>query len=252
MRLSVISPVLNEEFFIPIYLKAVLKYADEVVLLDGGSQDKTVEIIEEFQRKTDKIKLFIKPQNGKPYSEEWNEGQRRNFLVNKCTGDWILALDVDEFMSDNFVKFLPQLMKDGDMNFYSFKYIPFWKRVNLIRLSTPQDPHWAGEIARMGRRDGFSYSQSKHHCVPLYNGKPIWRVEKHKRVLSIVLYHYHYALGPRIKENDNRRGDVDLADKKGNPDWDYEPDDYSIKTAPFNGKHPEVIRDYLKQNRRIR
>jgi glycosyltransferase involved in cell wall biosynthesis len=249
MRLSVISPVLNEEFFIELYLQAVLKYADEIILLDGGSQDKTVEIIKNFQKRTDKIKLFVNPQSGRPYSEDWDEGKRRNFLVDKCTGDWILALDADEFMSDNFIEDLPNLMHDESADFYSFKYIPFWKTPNLVRLSTFNDLHWKGEIARMGRREGVSYNQQKHHCRLLYEGKPIWKLQSHKKVLKIKLYHYHYALGPKIKENDNRRGDVNLIDSKESPDWNYQPEEYQIKTESFQGEHPKVIRNFLARRK---
>ncbi len=85
-RLSVAVIALNEEERIRACLESVA-WADEVVVVDSGSSDKTVEIAREF---TDRV-LF----------RAWTGyGAQKNFAVAQCQGDWLLSLDADERVSD--------------------------------------------------------------------------------------------------------------------------------------------------------
>ena len=76
MRLSVIVPVLNEITFVPLYIESAIRYADEIIIADGGA-DGTIEEIERLQRYA--IRLFHVQQSGLPYTEDWNESVVRNF-----------------------------------------------------------------------------------------------------------------------------------------------------------------------------
>ena len=38
MRLSVIVPVLNEITFVPLYIESAIRYADEIIIADGGDR----------------------------------------------------------------------------------------------------------------------------------------------------------------------------------------------------------------------
>lgn len=82
---SVLILTKNEEKMIVGCLESA-KWADEIVILDNDSSDKTIEIAEKF---TDKI--FSK--KFESYEEE------RNFLAEKANGDWIFYLDADERIS---------------------------------------------------------------------------------------------------------------------------------------------------------
>lgn len=64
MKVSVCVTVFNEERSIAKLLESLLaqtKKPDEIVIVDGGSKDKTVEIIKHFQKKDKRIKLLIEP-----------------------------------------------------------------------------------------------------------------------------------------------------------------------------------------------
>lgn len=64
MKVSVCITVFNEEKSISRLLKSLLsqtKKPDEIVIVDGGSKDKTVEIIRRFQKKDKRVKLVVKP-----------------------------------------------------------------------------------------------------------------------------------------------------------------------------------------------
>ncbi|MFH1352780.1 MAG: glycosyltransferase family 2 protein [bacterium] len=85
MKLSVIIITKNEKDNIIACLESV-KWADEIVVVDTGSSDKTAELCGRY---TDKI-----------FFSEWmGFGQLKNFAVQKTTGDWILNIDADERVS---------------------------------------------------------------------------------------------------------------------------------------------------------
>jgi glycosyltransferase involved in cell wall biosynthesis len=85
-RVSVAVVALNEEERLRACLESVL-WADEVVVVDAGSSDKTVAIAREF---TDRV-LF----------RAWDGyGTQKNFALGQCQGDWILSLDADERVSE--------------------------------------------------------------------------------------------------------------------------------------------------------
>lgn len=74
----------NEELFLEDCLASVRDVVDEIILVDTGSTDRTVEIAERFG-----AKVFHFPWNG-------DFAAARNESLAHATGDWILVLDADE------------------------------------------------------------------------------------------------------------------------------------------------------------
>ena len=82
MSLSVVIVTKNEEENLARTLESV-RWADEIIVVDSGSTDRTVEIARSFG-----AKVFV---------EEWKGyAAQKNSALDKATGDWILALDADE------------------------------------------------------------------------------------------------------------------------------------------------------------
>lgn len=82
-KLSVCIICKNEQAKIENCLQSVL-WADEIILVDSGSTDKTIEIAKKY---TDKI--FIR--------DDWEGfGEQRRRAENYASNDWILAIDSDE------------------------------------------------------------------------------------------------------------------------------------------------------------
>ncbi len=75
----------NEESRLRTCLTSVA-WADEIVVVDAGSQDKTIEVAREF---TDHV--VVRPWPG--FAEQ------KNFALAQATGDWILSIDADEEVS---------------------------------------------------------------------------------------------------------------------------------------------------------
>lgn len=92
MKLSVAIATFNEESNIGRCLKSVRQIADEIVIVDGTSQDKTVEIAKSFG-----AKVFVVP-------NQPNFHINKQMSFEKSTGDWILYLDADEEVSPKLAK----------------------------------------------------------------------------------------------------------------------------------------------------
>jgi glycosyltransferase involved in cell wall biosynthesis len=88
MTLSVCSVSYNEEWIIAKTFNAVKDIADEMILVDSGSTDRTREIAAHLG-----VKVYIE----KPYK---GCGLQKNAAIEKCTGDWILFVDADEVITD--------------------------------------------------------------------------------------------------------------------------------------------------------
>jgi glycosyltransferase involved in cell wall biosynthesis len=84
--LSVAIITLNEEQNLPRTLASV-PFADEVILIDSGSTDRTLEIAASYKN----VKVFSEPWKG--FSAQ------KNSAIEKCTSQWILSLDADEELS---------------------------------------------------------------------------------------------------------------------------------------------------------
>ncbi|KKQ84144.1 MAG: Glycosyl transferase family 2, partial [Candidatus Woesebacteria bacterium GW2011_GWA1_38_8] len=80
--ISVSIITLNEEKYLEKCLQSVKGIADEIVVVDSGSTDKTLDIAKKFRAKV-------------YYRKFDNYANQKNYAAKKCTGDWILSLDGD-------------------------------------------------------------------------------------------------------------------------------------------------------------
>ncbi|VAW63014.1 Putative two-domain glycosyltransferase [hydrothermal vent metagenome] len=86
-KLSVTIICMNEEGRIRQCLESV-RWADEIIVVDSGSTDKTLDIVAEY---TDKIII----------NKEWpGFGLQKHLAVSRASHDWVLSIDSDEVVSD--------------------------------------------------------------------------------------------------------------------------------------------------------
>jgi len=100
-RLSVCLIVKNEEKFIGQCLKSVREVAQQIVVLDTGSTDRTVEIARELGAEVHEF----------AWCDDFSAA--RNAALEHVTGDWVLALDADEELSAKDHDKLRQAMADA-------------------------------------------------------------------------------------------------------------------------------------------
>lgn len=83
MKLSATLIARNEERDLPACLESLKGVADEIVLVDSGSTDRTLEI--------------ARAAGARVFQREWpGYGPQKQFALEQATGDWVLNLDADE------------------------------------------------------------------------------------------------------------------------------------------------------------
>jgi glycosyltransferase involved in cell wall biosynthesis len=99
-KISAVILTKNEERVIARCLDS-LKWADEIVVVDGLSTDRTTEIAHSYGAKVIEHKF------------EGDFGNERNIGNDAATGDWILALDADEVMPGQTRKAVEEILGKG-------------------------------------------------------------------------------------------------------------------------------------------
>lgn len=103
-KLSVVIITKNEENFITDAIKSAL-FADEVIILDSGSTDRTCEIAKEL--------------GAKVYQNEWlGFGPQKNRAVELAKNDWVFVLDSDERITEELKDEIVTTLKEPQFNGY--------------------------------------------------------------------------------------------------------------------------------------
>lgn len=159
MNISLCMIVLNEEIALPLCLSSVKDVVQEIVVLDTGSSDRTVEI----------AKLF----GAKVYYFEWcnDFSAARNQALKYVTGDWILVLDADETLTPEIIPDLQQAIKRD-------RYLV----INLLReeVGAAQSPY--SMVSRLFRRHpDIRFSRPYHAMIDdsvsqILISEPNWQI----------------------------------------------------------------------------
>jgi len=150
-KLSVAIITKNEEHNIKRCLESV-KWADEIVILDSGSEDNTMTICKEY---TDNA-----------HHVDWpGYGVQRNRAIDKCQNDWVLMIDADEVLSDELIKEIKATMANPNYDAYllNVRLIFFGKE---IRYAVGSDKH-----IRLFRKSRARFSEDIVHEKVLFDGE---------------------------------------------------------------------------------
>jgi len=110
--LSIAMIAMNEEANLPRTLESV-KWADETIVVDSGSRDRTIEIARSFGAKTS-------------HHAFGGHGEQKNVALDLCTCDWILLLDADEVLTPELQTEIRHLLESEP------PFDAYWiKRLNL-------------------------------------------------------------------------------------------------------------------------
>ena len=112
MKVSVIMSVYNGERFLVQAIESILNqtFTDfEFLIMNDGSTDRTQKILEKYQKKDNRIKLFTQKNKGLAKS--------LNFLIKQAKGEYIARMDADDISLPNRlslqVKYLDQYIEKG-------------------------------------------------------------------------------------------------------------------------------------------
>jgi len=136
-KISVALATFNEEKNLPVCLDSVKGLAEEIVVVDGGSTDKTVAVAQKYGAK-------VIATTNKPIFHI-----NKQMAIDACQGDWILQLDVDEQLT-------PELRREILATVVKTKFNGFWlprKNYFLGRYLTKggQYPDYTLRLYRQGK-----------------------------------------------------------------------------------------------------
>ena len=159
VQLSLCMIVKNESANVAQCLTSVKDLVDEIVVLDTGSSDRTLEIAQEFGAIT--------------ASQEWGDdfAIARNEALKLVTGDWVLVLDGDEIFNINAIKDVKSAIAQENTLV-----------VNLIRheIGASQSPYSA--VSRLFRNhSAIKFSRPYHETIDdsvleLLKQEPHWNI----------------------------------------------------------------------------
>lgn len=101
MKISACYIVKNEEKVFRKSLQSICECADELIVVDTGSTDRTVEIAQDFHAQI--------------YYRKWRNdfAWARNQAIEMATGDWIVFLDADEYFTDETRREIRQVIAEN-------------------------------------------------------------------------------------------------------------------------------------------
>jgi (heptosyl)LPS beta-1,4-glucosyltransferase len=168
--ISVVINTLNEEKNLPRALASIKNIADEIVVCDMHSEDKTSEIAKKAGAKVYQYKRtgYVEP--------------ARNYAISKAKSNWILILDADEEITNNLSKSLRKIVKKPSADYYRLprKNIIFGKWIKHSRW-------WPDYNIRFFKKGHVSWSEIIH-SVPITTGKGLDLEAKEAN----AIVHYHY------------------------------------------------------------
>jgi glycosyltransferase involved in cell wall biosynthesis len=163
LSLTVIIPVKNEEKNLPKCLDRLDKF-NQLIIVDSGSTDRTPDIAHEYG-----AEYHLFNWDGKfPKKRNW---ALRNLQIKN---EWVLFLDADELISEDFIEEIEQKIKDSSINGYwliyhnyfmgkKLKHGDIFTKLALFRVGS-------GEYERI-EENSWSHLDMEVHEHPIINGK---------------------------------------------------------------------------------
>ena len=172
---SVCMIVRNNEASLERTLKSVAPIADQFVIVDTGSTDRTIEIAQKF---TDVIHHFT-----------WIDdfGAARNETLKHATGDWVLSIDSDETMDATSIPVVR-----GSVHDFSCIYSPLQYTGNTASFGVPRlfprrpEAHWVYPLHEQIYFDGWDPMVVSMSAFLIRPEPNFDRSKKHTRNMAII------------------------------------------------------------------
>ncbi|GBF81035.1 glycosyltransferase [Aphanothece sacrum] len=174
-KLSLCMIVKNEEQNLPQCLDSVKNVVDEMIVMDTGSTDRTVEIAKQFGATV-------------PFFAWCNDfAIARNVALEYVTGDWVLVLDADELLNNKVVEQLKEAIENPDSLV-----------VNLVRheIGASQSPY--SLVSRLFRKHPEIKFSRPYHAMIDDSVTELLKKENHWKIAelpAVSMFHYGYTPG---------------------------------------------------------
>lgn len=172
--LSIIIPAYNEENRLPNSLEQVFRflekqsYTAEVIVVENGSTDKTLEVASNFAKKHKNLRVF--------HSEQRGKGSAVLRGVRESQGEYVFICDADLSMPiEEITKFLPPALTDFDIAIGS-REAP-----GSVRYNEPYYRHLTGRVfntlIRLMVLPGLQDTQCGFKCMRAVVAHDIFRLQ---------------------------------------------------------------------------
>lgn len=187
---SAVIITLNEEHNLRMLLPK-LKWCDEIIIVDSGSTDKTVQICKEYR-----CKVYHRKFDG--------YGTQKKYAVSLARNSWVLCLDADEILSDKLIEEIKQEMKAPSASGY---YIPM-TFVFMGKKFHHGKEGWRYFMRLFNKHAGNFSEDLVHEKIEL---------KGETKKMSANIYHYSYRNLSQYFEKFNKYSTygAELAYKKG-------------------------------------
>ena len=212
MKISLAMIVKNEEEVLSECLNCVKDIVDEMVLVDTGSKDNTVNIAKKF--------------GAKLYEFKWcnDFSLARNFAAEKCSGDWILVLDADEVVTDFDIRDIESFCSEDNKNVVG----------RLKRINEYEDEQgikrYIERVNRVLNKNFFTYEGIIHEQIVSTNKKKY--VTKN---INLIVDHIGYSKEVLNRTNKIQRN-IELLKKALKKDFKDPYLHYQLGKSYFMGK----------------
>ncbi|MBT2689225.1 glycosyltransferase family 2 protein [Bacillus sp. ISL-47] len=105
---SIIVPIYNSEVYLDKTITSILSqtYKNlEILLINDGSIDNSLDIITRYKNKDSRIKVFSHQNSGQSFT--------RNKGIENCTGDFLVFLDSDDWIEEHFIEKMYTKISEG-------------------------------------------------------------------------------------------------------------------------------------------
>ena len=108
--ISIIVPVYNAENWLKKCVDSIINqtYKDiEILLINDGSKDRSIDILKEYEKKDSRIRVFDKQNEG--------VSKTRNLGIKEAKGEFIQFVDCDDYIEENMCETMLHLISNSDM-----------------------------------------------------------------------------------------------------------------------------------------
>ena len=118
IKISAVAICKNEEVDLPGFLSCLQPWVSEIVIVDDGSTDRTLEILD---RAGEKVKVVHRT-----LDEEGGFSAQRNAGIEAATGEWLLHLDIDERITPELAEEIQNVVSDTTKNGFKYRRLNYF------------------------------------------------------------------------------------------------------------------------------
>ncbi len=216
--ISLCMIVKNEEELLPTCLESIRNYVDEIIIVDTGSIDRTVEVATKY--------------NAKIFHHPWENSfsKARNFSLKYATCDWILILDADEQIDVDDAHRLKPLLSESDADLIYLQVLDKTLEDEIVSVSNSE---------RLFRNHlGIQYEGIVHNSLKYNCSTEIAN--------DIKIFHYGYNLDEEKMERKFVRTSTLLREQIKNDPLNPMPHHFLAIAFSSRNKYDECIDEALQ------